>query len=175
MVPRRVSALAGIRAATAANHETVDATFGRFDLGRDEDYGRFLLAHARALPAVEAALRTLPGLPPLRPRTPLLHADLATLGLAVPTPIAIDPPQDRASGFGMAYVMEGSRLGGGMLARGVPAHLPRTYLTATHVAGEWRAFGQALDAAAEDAAWLDRAIVSARRVFDLYAEAANGA
>ncbi|WP_404712914.1 biliverdin-producing heme oxygenase [Sphingomonas sp. MMS24-J13] len=168
-----MSALARLRAATKADHEAVDAAFGRFQLTDAAAYGAFLTAHARALPAVEAALADIAGLPPLRPRTPLIHADLAALGIPLPEPLPLPAPADHATAFGMAYVIDGSRLGGGMLARQVPADLPRAYLSATHLAGEWRAFGQALDAAAEDAAWTARAITGAKRVFDLYAQAAR--
>lgn len=168
-----MSALAILRRATAADHATVDAAFGGFDLADTAGYARFLTAHARALPAVEAALAGIESLPPLRPRAPLLQADLAALGLPMPALLAIDPPADTAAAFGMAYVIEGSRLGGGMLARRVPEHLPHAYLSATHLPGEWRAFGQALDAAAgHDAAWIAIASAAANRVFNLYRDAA---
>jgi heme oxygenase len=167
-----MSALARLRAATRANHEAVDAAFGHFQLTDAADYGAFLTAHARALPAVESVLADVPGLPALRPRVPLLHADLAALGLALPQPLPLPAPTDPATAFGMAYVIDGSRLGGGMLARQVPADLPRAYLSDTHLPGEWRAFGHALDAAAGDDAWTARAITGAQRVFDLYAAAA---
>jgi heme oxygenase len=168
-----MSALARLRAATKANHEAVDAAFGRFQLTDAAAYGAFLTAHARALPAVEAALADIPGIPPLRPRTPLLRDDLSGLGVPTPEPLPLPIPTDSATAFGMAYVIEGSRLGGGMLARQVPAGLPHAYLAATHLSGEWRAFGQALDAAAGDDAWTERAIAGARHIFDLYAEAAR--
>ncbi len=86
-----MSALAQLRAATRSDHEAVDAAFGRFDLTDPADYGCFLAAHARALPAVEAALANVAGLPPLRPRAPLLHADLAALSLPVPGPLPFAP------------------------------------------------------------------------------------
>jgi len=35
-------------------------------------------------------------------------------------------------------VLEGSRLGGAVLARRVPAELPRAFLGATHPPGAWR-------------------------------------
>lgn len=168
-----MSALAALRSATAADHEAVDAAFGGFDLADGAAYGRFLTAHARALPAVEAALATIGGLPPIRPRTPLLAADLAALKLAMPAPLPLAAPDDLAGAFGMAYVIEGSRLGGGMLSKRVAPWMPRAYLAATHLPGEWRAFGQALDAAAGDEAWTAHAIASAKAVFALYRAAAD--
>lgn len=170
--PLPLSAHAALRAATAADHEAVDAAFGRFDLADPRGYGNFLQAHARALPAVEAALAGIAGLPPLRPRTPLLQADLAGLGLTMPEPLPLAPPATLAEAFGAAYVVEGSRLGGGLLARMVNGDLPRAYLSATHLPGEWRAFSRMLDAAAVSEAARQAAITGARRVFALYAATA---
>lgn len=169
------SAHAALRTATAARHEQVDGLFGRFDLKTPDGYAAFLGAHARALPAVERVLKGTAGLPPLRPRTELLAADLAALDQATPAPLALPTPADQAEAFGYAYVIEGSRLGGSMLARGVPENLPKAYLAAGHLPGEWRAFGAALDeaAAAGDSCWLDRAGAAADRVFALYARAAE--
>jgi len=170
-----MSALAQLRAATAPDHETVDAVFGGFDLADTAAYTRFLTAHALALPGVETVLADRPGLPPLRPRAQLLEADLTALKQPIPTPLAIAPPADAAAAFGMAYVIEGSRLGGGILAKRVPPWMPRAYLSATHQPGEWRAFGQALDeAAGDDPAWIASAIEAAKSVFALYGEAARG-
>ena len=172
-MPATMSALAILRAATRSNHDAVDAAFASFHLSDSAGYGRFLIAHARALPTVEAVLAGLAGLPALRPRTLLLHADLSALGLATPDLLPLPAPADHGSAFGMAYVIEGSRLGGGLLARQVPADLPHTYLSATHLPGEWRAFGKALDAAAGNDDWVTSAVTGAKRVFDLYAQAAE--
>ncbi|WP_174274061.1 biliverdin-producing heme oxygenase [Sphingomonas bacterium] len=169
------SAHVALRAATARRHEEVDSRFGGFDLSDRAGYAAFLTAHARALPAVERALEGASGLPALRPRTDLLRQDLAALGEALPQPLGLPLPADQAEAFGYAYVIEGSRLGGAMLARSVPESLPRAYLSAAHLAGEWRAFSTALDSAAQagGGAWLDRATAAADRVFALYAHAAN--
>jgi len=169
-----MSAHAQLRALTAKDHEWVDGAFGRFDLSDRSGYIAFLTAHARALPAVESALAGKVD-PPLRPRADLLRRDLAELGVTMPEPLPFALPDDAASAFGAAYVIEGSRLGGGMLARTVPDGLPLAYLSATHLPGEWRAFGQALDAAAQTGGpeWIDRCATTARRVFALYATAAR--
>jgi heme oxygenase len=168
-----MSALAALRSATASSHEAVDGAFSGFDLADAAGYARFLLAHARALPAVEAVLAGVADLPPLRPRTALLAADLQALDLAMPPPLPFAAPEDAASAFGMAYVIEGSRLGGGLLAKRVPPGMPHAYLAAIHQPGEWRGFGQALDrAAGDDAAWTLQAIAAAKAVFALYGEAA---
>lgn len=168
-----MSARTELRNATASAHEAVDAAFGGYDLADAGSYGAFLIAHARVLPAIEAALAGVPGLPTLRPRTPLLTADLAALGRPMPEMACVAEPRDAAAAFGMAYVIEGSRLGGGFLARNVGAALPRAYLSATHLPGEWRAFGEALEtAAAGDPAWIARATSAAHEVFGEYRAAA---
>ena len=165
-----------LRAATAVDHTFVDDRFGGFALDDEEDYRRFLLAHGRALPAVEAALRSERGgdtLPSWRERTSLLAADLAALGAPLPDPLpfaACGPGR-----WGALYVIEGSRLGGQLLARTVPVGLSATYLGAKHEAGEWRALLRALDAraASEDGVWAQAAIAGARATFALYGRAAD--
>lgn len=170
-----VSAHQHLRTATAASHEEVDAAFGGFDLGDRKSYGRFLTAHAHVLPAIEAALADDVALPGIDPRAPLLAEDLAALALPLPAWSDVMAPATSAGRFGMLYVIEGSRLGGGMLARAVGPGLPRAYLSAVHERGGWRAFGQAVDAAAAEggADWLDEAVDGARRTFELYAMAAR--
>ncbi|WP_420141145.1 hypothetical protein [Sphingomonas sp.] len=92
----------------------------------------------------------------------------------MPAPLPLDAPVGPAEAFGMAYVLDGSRLGGTMIARTVPAGLPKAYLSASHEPGEWRGFLASLDAAADgQESWIEAAITAARRVFALYAEAAR--
>jgi heme oxygenase (biliverdin-IX-beta and delta-forming) len=172
-----MSARTALRAATAAKHDAVDAAFGGFDLTDPASYARFLTAHARALPAVEAALASCDTIPAFAPRTELLRADLLALGLDMPAPLPLAPPENEAAAFGALYVIEGSRLGGGMLAKQVPDALPRAYLSAVHQPGGWRAFGEVLDRAekAGGPGWIDRATAAAEATFDLYAEAARAA
>lgn len=167
-----MSARVALRAATAAQHEGVDALFSRFDLSDPRSYGAFLTAHARALPAVEQALAAIPDLPAFAPRPPALEHDLTALGLSVPRPLPFTAPNSRAQAIGMLYVIEGSRLGGAMLARRVPDGLPHAYLSATHAPGAWRAFGEMLDRENEGSDWLDEAVAGAVATFDLYARAA---
>lgn len=168
-----MQAHAQLRLATAADHDAVDAAFGAFDLTRREGYVTFLRAHARALPAVEQALRAGPLPITLRPREPLLAADLAALGGAMPAPLPLRTPADAAEAFGMAYVVEGSRLGGSMIARTLPPAFPNAYLSARHENGEWRRLlGRIEDASGGDPRWIAAATEAARRTFALYAAAA---
>jgi heme oxygenase len=169
-----------LRSETAADHMMVDERFGGFALDDAGDYRAFLEAHGRALPAVEAALtgRARGGdaavaWPAWRVRTPLIAADLAALGAALPPPLPFALTGDAAH-WGALYVIEGSRLGGQLLARSVPDGLSRAYLSARHLPGEWRGLLAALDAAAaaQDAGWREAALAGARATFALYAQAA---
>ena len=171
MLTRHASAVAALRAATGPDHDIVDAAYGAFDLTDRASYAAFLHAHARALPAAERALTAIPGLPDFPLRTPLLAADLAALGTPLPPPLAFALPHGEAAGWGALYVMEGSRLGGIMLARSVPAGMPAAYLGARHASGAWRNLLAAIDAAATSDAWIDAAITGARATFDLYRRA----
>ena len=168
------SAIATLRARTAPLHEEVDAAFGAFRLDGHDAYRAFLTAHARALASAEAALATTAGLPAWRPRMPLLAQDLAELDarLPAPLPLAVQPESAR---WGVLYVVEGSRLGGAILARQVPAALPRRYLDAAFAPGEWRALRIAIDAEAarHDASWLAGAADGAVACFALYRRAAE--
>lgn len=170
-----MSAMTMLRDATGAAHEAVDAAFGAHDLASPAAYRRFLLAHGRALPAAERVMEVLPFARTLPTRAASLAADLADMGVAAPDPLPFAPGDDAATLWGVLYVVEGSRLGGAMLARQVPPALPGRYLGAVHAPGQWRAIRGALDAAAagEDAGWTARMIAGALATFALYAEAAG--
>lgn len=162
-----------LRLATAADHQAVDDRYGGFRLDDAADYRAFLQAHARALPAVEAVLRGDPDLPAWRPRTGLLAGDLSAIGGAMPRSLRFDAPTSAAR-WGALYVIEGSRLGGQLLARNVPAGLPSTYLSARHLPGEWRTLLATIEAqaAAESDTWREAAVHGARACFALYGAAA---
>ncbi|GGD33364.1 biliverdin-producing heme oxygenase [Aureimonas glaciei] len=162
-----------LRQATADAHDVVDAAFGRFDLTRADDYRNFLSAQAEVLAPLEALLMKSPQLPPWRPRLALLARDLAALDADLPHPAPVDGLDGPGELLGALYVLEGSRLGGGMLVRGVGPGLPREFLGATHLKGEWRALLAELDAAAQTAPAEAAMLAGARRVFRLYAEAAE--
>ncbi|MES2422108.1 MAG: biliverdin-producing heme oxygenase [Pseudomonadota bacterium] len=166
-----LSTVARLRAATASDHDAVDAGFGRYDLTDADDYRALLIAHAKALPAVEAWLEGIPGLAAVRSRGEALAADLAALGEDMPVPMAFDLAPSEAAGWGAMYVVEGSRLGGIMLSRSVPAGMPSAYLGAKHLSGEWRALLAAIDDQPADQAWVDQAIIGAKAAFDLYRRA----
>ena len=169
-----MTAIARLRTATASSHDAVDAAFGGHDLTTAPGYARFLIAHARALPAAEHRFAATDGLPPWRERATLLTDDLADLGHAMPAALDFALPDRPGAAWGALYVTEGSRLGGIMLARSVATGLPARYLGAKHHSGEWRALLAAIDAeaATRDDAWIDDAIAGAEACFALYRQAA---
>lgn len=166
--------VARLRAATAPSHDMVDAAFGGHDLTAVDDYARFLLAHARALPAAEHWFAAVRDLPPWRERTSLLTADLADLHHAMPSPLAFTLSDQPGAAWGALYVTEGSRLGGIMLARSVGTGLPARYLSAKHESGEWRALLAAIDGEGTSRGddWVNAAIAGAEVCFTLYRRAA---
>ena len=111
-----------LRSATAAQHERVDAAFSAYRLDQPEGYRAFLQAHAQVLIPLEieleqAGIETMLDDWPLRCRRQALLADLKALGCAEPplTPAGMAPSPGWS--WGAAYVIEGSRLGGRVLAR----------------------------------------------------------
>ena len=167
-----------LREATAACHDRVDVAFGRFDLSDAADYGRFLRAHARAFLPAEAALDAaaaetlLPDWPDRR-RSGWLKADLAALGLDAPAPLDAPVPATAPAIWGMLYVLEGSRLGGAMLARSVAAGLPKSYLDSGQPGADWRNFLAALEVALADTVALEAARQAAEHLFALFERAAR--
>lgn len=159
-----------LRSATRPDHERVDALGETFDLASPDGYGAFLLAHARALPPLEAAVERSGFLPPDWPerrRTAALTSDLARLGLAFPRPLPRPDLPRMAMNLGALYVLEGSRLGGALLARRLAAaqpSAPSAYLR--HGEGQpfWRDFLVWLEAMGPEGRETD-VIEGARRAF----------
>lgn len=168
-----MSAAATLRARTATLHAEVDAAFGGFRLDQADSYRLLLLAHARALPAIEAALAVFTDLPLGPNRTALLTHDLAALGAAPPPPLPFELA-DKSRAWGALYVVEGSRLGGALLARSVGHELPRAYLDAGFGPGGWARLREQIDIAARQCA-IGAMVNGARAAFALYRAAIRGA
>ncbi|NKK68269.1 biliverdin-producing heme oxygenase [Rhizobium leguminosarum bv. viciae] len=169
-----MSLRSALRAQTADCHAAVDALFGSFNLSRTQDYKAFLLAHARVVPSVEHALeeagiaRLLPNWSERR-RAHLLAADIRELGDRLPAPLPQPALHCEAAVWGASYVLEGSKLGGALLAKAVPDHLPSSYLTPQGPKGAMRLFMDRLDASKVDDP--GAAVTAARNVFDLFLKA----
>ncbi|MDG2523264.1 biliverdin-producing heme oxygenase [Caulobacter segnis] len=167
-----MNARARLRDATRPQHDVVDEVYSRFDLSDADDYGRFLTAQSACFTAVETALadraQALLGDWTARTRAHLLAADLAALGLTPPAPIPAPAFADDAAVLGAVYVLEGSRFGGGVLAKRLPPGAPSNFLKAGGEPNAWRSFITSLDLhLAEDAA-LTSAISAAKAVFQCF-------
>ncbi|MGN6374638.1 MAG: biliverdin-producing heme oxygenase [Sphingomonas sp.] len=162
-----------LRDGTRDAHDRLDALFARFDLSSPAGYADFLAAHAEALLPIEAALDASPVALvtpdwPARRRGGLIAADLAALGRSVP-PVAPQPPiADPVAIAGTLYVIEGSRLGGKVLARQVGPDFPLAYLDAPQEPGGWRALLTSIDSMLHDGEETARAVGAAIAIFDRF-------
>ncbi len=172
-----MSVIATLRARTTNLHDQVDAAFSDYRLDNEASYRCFLLAHAHALLPAEALLARQGGSLAWRPREALLANDLAVLGCSMPIPLPFIGGSHHSTACGVLYVLEGSRLGGRLLAGRVKTGFPSAYLSAFHQTGEWRAIRNAIEAQAltGDIDWLDEAVAGAQACFDLYLQAAAAA
>ena len=165
-----MSARVALRAGTAAEHDRVDRLFSRLDLALEEDYRRFLLAQAAAFLPIERRLDQA-GTAELVPdwssrrRADLLRADLSVLGVDEPVCIPSPPLDSPAAQLGAVYVLEGSRLGGAVLKRGLPQAAPRRFLSAPQIQGSWRKLLESLDKFLYPSDRLETAMAAAKEVF----------
>ena len=164
-----------LREATAESHDRVDRLFAPLNLAEAGDYGRFLAAQAAVLLPLEQwlddqGIAALLDDWPERRRADLLRDDLDRLGHDAPAPEDVAIPSTPAAMLGAAYVLEGSRLGGALLARQVGADLPRRFLAGERNAS-WRGFVGQLDRRLEAPTDLADAIASARTVFAAFERA----
>ena len=173
-----MSAHARLRAATRDAHDRVDARFGAYDLRDRGQYAAFLTEHAAAFLPAEQAVAESGGeaIPSFceRRRSDALRSDLADLGLEAPARPAFGPFLSTAAMLGSAYVLEGSRLGGAVLAQEVGPDLPRRFLGTRPPAGHWRTFIAYLERHLGDEQSIADATKSALETFALFEFGAIG-
>lgn len=170
---RRQKARMALRERTGGQHQATEDAFAKYDLAIPAHYRAFLTAHAVALPGLELAI-TGRGWSGFKPRLPLLADDLAAMGAWLPPPMIASDLGD-AGVWGAQYVLEGSKLGGRMLARIVPDSLASSYLSpADSMSADWQDFCAAFDAAASEKndIWLDEACDAAIESFQFFRRAA---
>ena len=173
-----------LKSQTRVAHERVDRAFGRFDLSQPIGYRCFLEAHHAVLPGCEHLL-SLSDAETLLPdwsnrlRTGALEHDLHAVGsypindMGCPNPLA--PP----AAYGMLYVLEGSRIGGAVLASRLPANSDAIRQGATHYLrhGErlhlWASFITVLNASPCMDDQMDAVLASALHTFALFEAAAE--
>lgn len=170
-----------LRRATRAAHHRIDhhpllAPLLRADLTL-EHYGRTLAALYGVQAILEARVAPLwqsPPLPPFPPpqRQVALQRDLAQLGV-VPWPVVIPFPElnGAAEQIGALYVLEGSALGGQIIAHTVAQHggsrFPTQFFTGLGAEASrqrWQAFGIYAEQRCPAAEW-ERATAAAQAVF----------
>jgi heme oxygenase len=171
---------AHLRSNTRVWHDRVDAAFDQFDLAIEPGYRSFLEAHSLVVPGLEQHLvksesyRRFPGWAG-EWRAPALWADLRAMGVAEKMAPVLD--QNHLS-FGAAdpdlvglmYVLEGSRLGGRVLARRVETGGHPWARAATRYLSEdggisWRMFLDHLATIEFTDAETEAALAAAIRVF----------
>lgn len=166
---REQSVRVALRAATADAHARVDRIYSTFDLARRADYGLFLQAQAAALLPLECALDA--GAAPhlgldwqRRRRTGAILHDLDTLSLPVPRSQSLPPIDRPGAALGTLYVLEGSRLGGALLARSVPSEYPAAFLAPAPTT-LWRAFLEILETTLQTGDQRNEAVRAAEAAF----------
>ncbi|WP_434776126.1 biliverdin-producing heme oxygenase [Pseudomonas oryzihabitans] len=168
-----------LRAEGGALHEQVDTTFGRYALQTRPHYTAFLQAHAQALIGLEDLLersgiqRLLPDWTERR-RATVLGEDLQRLEAVRPEPVVLERLLDEGECWGVAYVLEGSRLGSRLLDRhagespDAAVRDARAYLGHVPPKGAWPAFLERLDAAGGDAALHPAMLAGQRLAFEVF-------
>ena len=166
-----------LQAATAELHAQVESTplmaalmSPRVDARTcAEVLRRMLRIHAGWEQANAARLQALDW--SYHPRAPVLAADLQALGEAPAAPLPGPRADSDAEAWGMLYVVEGSALGGRLIARHLRTHLPAQAARIRHFADApagpgWPAFRDALEQALPDEGARRRAAAGAQAMFN---------
>lgn len=171
-----------LRERTQAAHRRLDELWDVRALRQRAPYIRFLRANAAALVPLEARLVER-GVGALltdwaeRTRARAIEADLAGLGAAAPFETA-PALGTAAEQFGALYVLEGSRLGGVMIAREVARSEDGAVLANRRFLGHgeagklWRSFVEQLERVVPEAE-AARACAGAQEAFALFETAAQ--
>jgi len=169
-----------LRAATAPQHERVDAAFSAYQLDRPDGYRAFLQAHAQVLIPLEIALEEA-GIEamlddwPQRSRRRALLEDLQALGSEQPLSTQSGAAPSPGWCWGAAYVIEGSRLGGRVLARRVAVanpSAPLRYLSHSDATPLWPSFLHTLEQQGPACDWSEL-LTGAHATFERFLDAAR--
>jgi heme oxygenase len=169
-----------LKAATDDIHRELDQKLSRLNLGKTEDYRRFLGFQARTVPSLEAALASgglgclVEGWSDTR-RSADIEADLAALGEAMPPAAPVPAIDGTAEILGAAYVLEGSRLGGRLLRQRVAEGLPARFLSGDGSLSPWPALLAVLERFLHSEDLLGEAKSAARRSFAWFVQVADEA
>lgn len=131
------SVIDAVRMETASDHKRTEESFAEALSALPESYGQYLQIHAAAFPAVGRALETAFAWAPWQERWIDLQEDLRRLGVSKPSPLDVNPAASPAEALGMAYVLEGSRMGSAIILRSIPEALPTAYLRGGSNVAPW--------------------------------------
>jgi heme oxygenase len=159
-----------LRAATADDHRRTELSFAPWLAAMPDSYGGFLRAHARAFPALGRALSARLEWNPWLTRWHALEADLAAFDLDPPQALTLAAATSRAEALGIAYVLEGSRLGSTLILQSLPPGLPTAYLGGGRDRVPWLRLLALLETVGPDDE--TAAIAGARSAFRAFAAAA---
>jgi heme oxygenase len=171
-----------LRQATTALHTKLDTQVTSFLTGDEAGYVAFLRGSAAAVFPIEHALEAAAiasALPDWqqRSRRRALSFDLADFGETVERTSSFAAIQSDAFGFGVLYVLEGSRLGATSLTRRLSRHPSKRVREATrylnHGAGQrlWPSFLERLETAQSVRLATHDAIAGAQSAFAAFAAA----
>jgi heme oxygenase len=170
-----------LHSATVDLHAEVDARFAGSFAGNAAGYAGFLSALAAVMLPLERALehasihRILTDWDDRR-RAALLLDDLQALDAVLPGEIVPPPVDGEARQLGIAYVLEGSRLGGKLLLRRALGHPDSRVRSATrylsHGAGRdlWSSFLVRLETSSAVREAPAEAVAGAREAFALFGD-----
>lgn len=168
--------LASLRSETRDLHQQLDDRVGRLSLATREGYVRFLMMHARVLPAAEAWLgrnEAFYAIPEARHRLRAseLKSDLDSLGVDAPSSSNMSFLNENTSVLGICYVLEGSRLGGAYLSRMMArnnASFPLAFLRQGQERPLWKSFVGWLSVQHPSQAGAADAVNAAKDLFGAY-------
>ena len=154
-----------IRSETRSAHDVVDDEMSLFDLRGSEAYGQFLARHDHALSVLRSQVRGEDH-SDIQAMADRVRADLRILGFEH---AEVTTSPERLDGFGVSYVLRGSRMGTRVLRARIGLGLPTQYVDFTPSL-VWRDFLSELEAyAAEGGEAVQGKIVhAARRAFEAF-------
>jgi heme oxygenase (biliverdin-IX-beta and delta-forming) len=138
-----------------------------FDLSRAHDYTIFLAGHLAALASLQSVWRT-EDTHDFSRLLSCLQADLSALGQSTVSSAGQDTWASQSGGFGVSYVVRGSRLGAVFLRRAVGSQLPTSYLDCA-LSLSWPEFLTQLESLTGSPLDIEDAARAARRTFDVFA------
>lgn len=169
-----------LKAETTSKHEALDRLYAAFRLEEKDGYAEFLSAHCVAWSAMSArwadAIGNILGIE-APDYLSLLVNDLQDIGEAGPAVLPVLASREPRSDSGLAYVLAGSRLGIGAIARqpnwGILNQRATRFIADSRGIDIFRKLAAYLDGPQGDLIDREMALQSANDCFDTFAAAAH--